>query len=320
MAVVVLAFAPIWPSAQAAPGISTDRAAWDAPQAPFRLYGNTWYVGPHGLSSILVDTGHGLALFDGDLPESAPLIEAHIRALGFHVRDVKWIFNSHAHVDHAGGIAALQRASGAQVLATSAGAHELELGGADPADPLYGSVPYYTPVRHVRVVGNGETVRLGNVAITAHYTPGHTPGSTAWTWTSCEHTRCLRMVYADSLTAVTGPRFRFSDRPRYLAGFRRSIAAVAELPCDILMTPHPDASGFWERIARRKLMDRNACRSYAAAAAKELDARVAQERKNWRARRDCSARPGPRPCGSALREPNSNSFDGRCARHGRTDS
>src|SRR5690348_16993189 len=214
-----------------AAGISTDRAAWNAPQAPFRIYGNTWYVGPHGLSAILVDTGQGLALFDGDLPETAPQIEAHIRTLGFHVRDVKWILNSHAHIDHAGGIAALQRASGAQVLASAAGAHAMELGGADSSDPQYGLAPSYTPMKHVRVVGNGETLHLGNAAITAHYTPGHTPGSTAWTWSSCESTRCMHMVYADSLAAVSTPTFRFSDRPRYLADFRRSIATVAALPC-----------------------------------------------------------------------------------------
>src|SRR5690348_8685530 len=228
-----------------AAGISTDRAAWNAPQAPFRIYGNTWYVGPHGLSSILVDTGQGLALFDGDLPETAPQIEAHIRALGFRVRDVKWILNSHAHIDHAGGIAALQRAS-------AAGAHAMELGGADPKDPLYGSVPGYSPVKRVRVVGDGETLHLGNVAITAHYTPGHTPGSTAWTWASCESTRCLHVVYADSLSAVSAPAFRFSAHPRYLAAFRRSIATVAALPCDVLLTPHPDASGFWKRAEHRK--------------------------------------------------------------------
>jgi metallo-beta-lactamase class B len=281
---VVCALASLLQCAHAE-GLSTDRAAWNASQAPFRLYGNTWYVGPHGLSSILVDTGQGLALFDGDLPESAPQIEAHIRVLGFRVRDIKWIFNSHAHVDHAGGIAALQRASGAQVLASAAGARELELGGADPSDPQYGSIPDYTPVRHVRVVRDGAALHLRDAAIKAHYTPGHTAGSTSWTWTSCEKKRCLHMVYADSLTAVSAPTFRFSDHPRYLADFRRSIATVAALPCDILLTPHPDASGFWERVARRKatadvsaLIDQNACRTYAAAASKALDARLAEER------------------------------------------
>ena len=284
--VIVLLFGGLMGAgACAAEGISTDRAAWNAPQPPFRIYGNTWYVGPHGLSSILVDTGRGLALFDGDLPETAPQIEAHIRAVGFRVRDVKWILNSHAHIDHAGGIAALQRASGAQVLASAAGAHELELGGADPEDPLYGSVPDFAQVKGVHVVRDHETLHLGNVAVTAHYTPGHTPGSTSWTWISCESKDCFHMVYADSLSAVSAPTFRFSAHPRYLADFRRSIATVAALPCDVLLTPHPGASGFWQRVERRKpdgraalSSDSGACRKYAAAATEALNARLAQER------------------------------------------
>lgn len=237
------------------------------------------------MSSILVDTGQRLALFDGDLPESRPQIEAHIRALGFHVHDIKWILNSHAHSDHAGGIAALQHDSGAQVISSSAGAHELELGGADRGDPQYGSVATYTPVRTVRIARDGETLQLGNVAFTAHYAPGHTPGSTSWTWISCDGARCLRMAYADSLTPLGAPGFRFSDHPDYVAGFRRAIATVAALPCDIVMTPHPGASDFWEKVARRRsatdvaaLIDVGGCRNYAADATRMLDAQLAKER------------------------------------------
>ena len=249
-------------------------------------------MGPFGLSSILLDTGRGLALFDGDLPESAPVIEANIRALGFRVRDIQWILNSHAHADHAGGIAALQRDSGAQALASAAGAREMALGGADREDPQYGDTPGYPPVRHARVVRDGEIVRLGGVAITAHYTPGHTPGSTSWTWASCAGARCLRMVYADSLAPISAPGFRFSDDPRRVAAFRRAIATVASLPCDILLTPHPDASGFWQKVARRTsasdaapLIDTGACRAYAGAATKKLDARLAQEQAEQAAQR-----------------------------------
>ena len=285
-AVAALALALILPAAQATPSPDAiPHSQWNAPQTPFRIYGNTWYVGPHGLTSLLVDTGHGLALFDGDLPESAPLIEAHIRALGFRLRDVKWNLNSHPHADHAGGIATLQAASGAQVLSSAAGARELALGGADRSDPQFGSIPDYPPVKQARVVRDGETVRLGNVAVTAHYTPGHTAGSTSWTWTSCEGRRCLRIAYADSLSAVSAPGYRFLDHPAYVAGFRRALATVAALPCDILLTPHPDASGFWEKVARRKspsdvapLIDPQACRDYAADAGKDLDARLAKER------------------------------------------
>jgi metallo-beta-lactamase class B len=286
--VAALALGLILPVAQAAqseqPANDIPHSQWNAPQKPFRIYGNVWYVGPYGLTSLLVDTGQGLALFDGDLPESAPVIEAHIRELGFHVRDVKWILNSHPHADHAGGIAALQAASGARVLTSAAGAHELALGGADRSDPQFGAMPYYPPVKRVRVVRDGETVQLGDVAITAHYTPGHTAGSTSWTWTSCEGRRCLRVAYADSLSAVSAPDYRFTDHPAYVAGFRQAIATVAALPCDVLLTPHPDASGFWEKIAKRKsptdvapLVDQQACRDYAANAGKNLDARLAAE-------------------------------------------
>lgn len=262
-----------------------ERQQWNAPQKPFRIHGNTWYVGPYGLSAILVDTGKGLALFDGGLPDSAPVIEANIRALGFHVRDIKWIFNSHAHRDHAGGIAALQRDSGAQVLASADGVRVLARGGADPQDPQYGLVPAYPPVRQARSVRDGEALRLGNVTITAHYTPGHTTGSTSWTWSECGGGQCLRMVYADSLTAIAAPGYHFSEHPRRVAGFRQAIATVAGLPCDVLLTPHPDASGFWGKVARRKsagdsapLVDADACRAYASSAAEALDARLAEER------------------------------------------
>ena len=191
----------------------------------------------------------------------------------------------HAHADHAGGIAALQRASGAQVMASAEGARELEAGGAYPPDPQYGFGLTYTPVKRVRVVRDGETLHLGDVVVTAHYTPGHTPGSTSWTWTSCEAARCLRVAYLDSLTALAAPGYRFSDHPPYVAAFRRSIASVSALPCDILLTPHPGASDFWERVARRKspddvgpLVDDGACRAYAAAAGKGLDAQLVRER------------------------------------------
>ncbi len=49
-------------------------AVWNTPQQPFRIYGNTYYVGVHGLSAILVTSGSGHILIDGDLAESAPLI------------------------------------------------------------------------------------------------------------------------------------------------------------------------------------------------------------------------------------------------------
>ena len=66
------------------------------------MYGNTYYVGVRGLSSILITSERGHVLIDGDLQESAPKFVTGIRELGFRIEDVKLILNSHVYSDHAG--------------------------------------------------------------------------------------------------------------------------------------------------------------------------------------------------------------------------
>ena len=118
-----------------APKSCASCAEWNAPREPYRVHGNTYYVGTAGLSAILITSEAGHVLIDGGLPQSAPLIDASIRTLGFRTEDVRLILNSHAHYDHAGGIAALQRASGAAVAA--GGAAALRSGGPPPDDPQF---------------------------------------------------------------------------------------------------------------------------------------------------------------------------------------
>ena len=113
-------------------------ASWNAPHEPFRVFGNTYYVGVAGLSAVLITSDKGLILLDGDLPQSAPLIDANIRKLGFRTEDIRLIVSSHAHYDHAGGIAALQRVSGAAVAASASGARAIERGEPPADDPQYG--------------------------------------------------------------------------------------------------------------------------------------------------------------------------------------
>lgn len=217
---------------------------WNGPQAPERLYGDTFYVGVAGLSSVLIKTDRGLILLDGDLVQSVPLIEAHIQSLGFRVEDIKYILNSHTHFDHAGGIAALQRDSGAQVLASPSSAIALRQGFAVADDPQFGYVKSgkFPKVHVTREIRDGEKVTLGSTTVTAHFTPGHTPGGTTWTWDSCEKQTCLHMVYADSLAPVSAPGFHFTADAKHAdltASFRKSIQTVAALPCDILVSVHP---------------------------------------------------------------------------------
>ncbi|TAL80370.1 MAG: subclass B3 metallo-beta-lactamase, partial [Candidimonas sp.] len=173
--------------------------SWTASQKPFRIYGNTWSVGPHGLGVFLITARTGHVLIDGGVPGEAQLIEANIRDLGINLRDIKWILNSHAHSDHAGGMAQLAHDTGAQVIANIADTPLLERGGHD--DPEYGDRFPFPPVHVARTVTDGESLHLGDLVLTAHSTPGHTKGNTTWTWVSCEGSRCLHMVDVGSLSA-----------------------------------------------------------------------------------------------------------------------
>ncbi len=255
-------------------------AEWNEPQAPARIHGNTYYVGTKGLAALLITSRDGHVLIDGALPNSAPLILENIRRLGFRVQDVKLILNSHAHFDHSGGIAALQRASGAQVAASVPSAPVLERGMSGPDDPQYGVLLPSPAVPNVRRFADGETLRVGPIAVTAHLTAGHTPGGTSWTWRSCDRAGCVDLVYVDSQTPISADGFRYLDNPALVTAFQRGHRTLEALSCDILLTPHPSASNLWDRLARGRqgLIDPMACKRFAATARQQLQRRLETER------------------------------------------
>jgi len=254
---------------------------WDDRAPPALLVPGTYYVGTCGVTALLVTGPAGHVLIDGITEKAAPLIAANIERLGYRLRDVKLLLNSHEHLDHAGGFAALKKRTGARLLARAESRPGLETGRVDPADPQLGFGSMFPAVRVDRTVRDGEVVRLGPLRLTAHATPGHSPGATSWTWASCDGDKaghCRRIAYADSLSALAARGYRYRDHPIYLAAFRRSLDRVAALPCDVLVTPHPQASALFERMAGQgKLEDPTACARYAAGARARLDARLAEE-------------------------------------------
>jgi metallo-beta-lactamase class B len=286
-------------AAQAAPALRPDPPKacvdcdeWNEPQAAFRLFGNTYYVGTAGLSALLVTSEAGHVLLDGGLPQSAARIDGNVRALGFRTEDVRFILASHAHYDHVGGIAALQRLSGATVAMSAAGVRALANGGPTRDDPQYGigvQANAFPPVAGARAVADGEVIRVGPLAITAHLTPGHTPGGTSWSWRSCEGERCLDVVYADSLTAVSADGFRFTGGDGHAditTAFRTTIDTIEALDCDIVVSTHPGATGLARKLKRRDegagseaFVEPGGCRAYARAARRNLERRIAEERR-----------------------------------------
>lgn len=257
--------------------IAADRAAeWLAPRPPVRIFGNSYLVGFGGLSVALIDTGKGLILIDGGLPQAAPAILANISKLGFRPRDVKYILSTEPHFDHAGGIAALARDTGATVLASPRGAEGLRSGRLAADDPQHDYDSRFPPVPAVRVIRDQEILRLGNVVVTARATPGHTMGSMSWSWRACEARTCRAIVFASSLNPVSADRYRYSAPASrgILAGFRRSYAAMKTMPCDILITAHPDQGGAKGRFRTAP----GACRAYARQSLRLLADRLSKER------------------------------------------
>lgn len=289
LAALLLALAALASGQSGTPASScADCPVWNKPQQPFRIYGNTYYVGPRGLTSILLTSKAGHVLIDGALPESVPQVVAHIRSLGFRIEDVKLIVNSHVHFDHGGGIAELQRLSGAKVAASPWSVEVLTKSGVGKGDPQFGLVTPIALVPHADTLRDGQTISVGDIKLTAHFTPGHTPGGTSWTWKSCEGGRCLSLVYSDSMTPVSSDGFRFSDSREYptaIQDFKKSFAFLRAAPCDILLTSHPDASGLWRRLERRErgvrpdpVVSPNACKELAERATEQLRRRLESEK------------------------------------------
>lgn len=256
-------------------GYQTDDS-WRQVVTPFAIADNTWYVGTAAISAVLVRTPQGAVLVDAGLPQAADMLLANLRTLDVEPGDLKFILHSHAHIDHAGPIAAVKRATGARVVANAESAVLLARGGSD--DIHFDAGMEFAPVVVDRIVMDGEVVELGGMRFTAHFTPGHTPGSTSWTWTDTRDGKPLRIAYVDSLSAPGYDLIDNARYPRILDDYRRTFAAVRALPCDLLLTPHADASGWTPAATAAHHPAPMTCSAYADGAERKLGAELGKQR------------------------------------------
>lgn len=222
---------------------------------PFRIAGNFYYVGANDVTSFLLTGPEGHVLIDGGYPGTAPMIMASIAQLGFKVTDVKVLLNSHAHFDHAGGLAALQKASGAELWVSEGDADVVAAGGAgDRTLGPFGFISYlpflrYPAPRVDHRFKDGATVRVGPLELTAHVTPGHTPGCTTWSFPVRDGDRELRVVHACSLTLPLA--LSLGEYPGIRAEFERSFRTLRGLPEDIWVTSHAREFGRYRKFRER---------------------------------------------------------------------
>ena len=248
---VVLLFLPAIARAQAD---ETSRA-WNLPVEPFRIVGNVYYVGAAEVSSFLITTPKGHILLDSGLAETVPLIQANLKKLGFKIEDVKILINSHAHYDHAGGLAELKELTGAKLMTSEADAALLASGG--KGDFRWGDDLSYKPVKVDRVLRDNDKVELGEVTLTARLTPGHTKGSTTWVMKVKEAGKQLDVIFAGSTSA---PGYKLVDNPKYpgiVADYTYTFRLLKSLHCDVFLGPHGSFFSLLDKAARLKQGEKN---------------------------------------------------------------
>lgn len=213
--------------------LSPEEAVRNAPIEPFRIADRLYYVGTKDISAYLIDSGDGLVLLDAGFEATAPLVLASIRALGFDPKNIRMLLNSQAHFDHAGGLAAIKAASGARLHASRADSGLLESGGRD--DPHFGGNLLFPPVKVDRIFQDGERLQIGRVTLTAHLTPGHSPGCTSYTLPVTDEGRSYVAQFNCS-TSVPG--YRLAGNAALIADYEATFAKLKRLPCDIPLNAH----------------------------------------------------------------------------------
>jgi metallo-beta-lactamase class B len=267
-----LSFLPLVASAE----LSPESAAKNLPVAPFRIVGNVYYVGASDVASYLVESSAGFVLIDAGFAETAPQIESNIRTLGFKLSDVKILLIGHAHPDHVGGLAALQRDTGARVEAMDAEVLPLENNG---RGTFYrGDRRLFDSVKIDRILHDGDKVELGGAVLVAHWTAGHTPGCTTWTLKTNDRHRTYNVVFFCQLTSPEGDALtKNPDYPNAVSDFKRTFDTLRKLPCDVPLAEHGTAFHLADKMHHRAddrkspFVDPSGCRDLVNVASKEFD-------------------------------------------------
>ena len=256
---------------------------WAQPVAPFRIAGPVWYVGTKGIAVYAIVSKQGAILVGGPMASEAGQIERNLATIGVKKGELKYLLNMHAHFDHAAAFAQIKRDTGAKLVASAGDRPALEAG-RHQGDNSYG-IAHFPAVKVDRVVRDGELVRVGDVAVTATLTPGHTLGCTTWSVPVRENGRTLRVVFPCSVTVAGNRLVGNRAYPGIVAAYRKSFARLDSMPADIVLPNHPDIADVLGREAKvtagdpNAFIDPGALHAIIAKARQDFDVELAAERK-----------------------------------------
>jgi len=226
---------------------------WTEPFPAFRIAGNLYYVGSKGLASYLITTPEGHILINSDTEANVPLIQASVESLGFKFSDIKILLISHAHWDHCAGSATIKKLTGAKYMVMEGDVDVVESGG--KSDFQYSNDPttLYSPTKVDRVLHDGDEVRLGDVILTAHLTPGHTKGCTTWTMKVNDGSRRRNVVIVGSPNVNPGYKLVGNTvYPRITEDFEQTFRVLKSLSCDYFLGAHGSYFDLEKKYAKYK--------------------------------------------------------------------
>jgi metallo-beta-lactamase class B len=254
------------------------------PFPAYRVIGNIYYVGADDIACYLIATPQGHIVINSGYEDTPPIVAAGIRTLGFRVQDVRFLLNGQAHYDHVAGQAALQKLTGARVVASGPDARVIETGG--KADPRWGRQVTYPPVRVDRIVHDGDQVKLGGAVLVAHMTPGHSVGCTTWTMVTEERGKHYNVVFVGGTSINPGVRFvTHPTYPAIAADYVRTFQVLRSLPCDVFLGAHGGYYGMKEKyelmkkgVAPNPFIDPQGYRAFVDRSERDFRAQLARER------------------------------------------
>lgn len=210
---------------------------WEEPAEPAKIVGPIYFVGTRGLGVFLFTTSEGHILMNTGMPSSGPMIVESIRKLGFRPEDIKLMINGHAHIDHAGAFAYLKQQFGAQLAVMKDDVAAMESGDRD--DFKYANDFVYPPVKVDRILRDGDTIKMGDVLLTAYHTPGHTRGATTWIANLVVDGKAYVVAFPDG--AGFNPGYRLAKNPSYPGiadDYRHTHHFLEMLKPDIWLAQH----------------------------------------------------------------------------------
>jgi metallo-beta-lactamase class B len=223
---------------------------WMVPFPTFQLIDNIYYIGTDGIAVYIIKTSDGLILMDTAVPQATGMLKDNIAKLGFKEADIKYILNTHAHFDHTGGFAEIKKDTGAQLVAGERDRPLIE-GGYYPGEENNTDIGF-PPVKVDRAIKEGDTVTLGDTTLTAHATPGHSPGCTSWEMTVKDGGANRQVLFFCSGTVALNRLVGNPTHPGIVDDYRATFAKVKAMKIDVLLGPHPEVYGMQAKRAQMK--------------------------------------------------------------------